>query len=355
MEKSAEMLSTLQALKKALETSPEYALIELLDMVIKTTNASTARLWIEDSNKKDFVRCIASAPVDYSKWRKIKELRIKKSLNIINQALKTPGVVYGKYINGDSKTQDRYAKILSQEGLNLVCGVDLGGKHNMGLIAIDFSEKDPQKQKVDYAKKALETSTTLIGLLFTNENWLSNLEEISRIDELTRIYNVREYRIQLDEEIKKRTSGRDKTPLFLAEFDIDDFKQINDNFESHVVGDIVLERMGLRVLRFINENNLVNNMKAYRRGGDEFAIIIWGKNRTICRKILFDLIKNLTKPISIKKGKERLSISLGISAGCAMLEERYTSQDFKNTVDARLYYAKKTGKNKIVGQKEHKI
>ncbi|MCC7552323.1 GGDEF domain-containing protein [Candidatus Micrarchaeota archaeon] len=350
-----EILSTLQALKKALETSPEDVVVELLEMVIKTTNADTARLWIEDPEKRDYVKCVASVPIDYEKWKKIKELRVRKSLKIVSDSLKNPAKVYEKLINGNSKTKDSYAKVTEQKGVNLVCGIELGGKHNTGLIAIDFGEKQVSKQELVHAKEALETSTTLIGLLFTNENWLTNLEKLSKMDELTRIYNVREYRTQLDSEINKRKKGKDKSPLFLAEFDIDDFKQINDNYESHVVGDIVLERLGKRITKFIDDNNLSEFMHAYRRGGDEFAILIWAKNRNECRDIISELFKNLTRNMSIKREKETLTIPISISMGCGMFEDRYTSQDFKNTIDARVYYAKKTGKNKIIGQKEHNI
>jgi len=353
MKESIEILSTLQALKKALETSPEDVLIELLEMVVKTAKASSARFWIEDQNNKENIRCIASLPIDPIKWKKIKKLRIKKSLKIIKNSLSNPGTIQERLITENIRTKDPYSNLTDQKGLNLIYGVELGSKHHCGLIAIDFINKEPNKVDIKLAKNALETSVTLIGLLFTNENWLKNLEQLSKVDELTRLYNVREYNLYLANKIENRENSQNK--LFLAEFDIDDFKKVNDKFESHIVGDKVLERIGKRLIEFIKNNNLLDNMKAYRRGGDEFAIVIVDKNRIECRKIIDILFKRITKPIKIKYIKKDLSIPLSISLGCGMFEARYTYQDFRNTIDARLYYAKKTGKNKIIGKKEHVI
>ncbi|MFA5382034.1 MAG: GGDEF domain-containing protein [Candidatus Micrarchaeia archaeon] len=354
MKEPAEMLSTLQALKKALETSPEDALLELLGMVVKTANASSARLWIEDSNNREFIRCIASLPLDHIKWKKIKKLRIKKSLKFIKDSLDNPGIVQEKIITDNLRTKDLYADLTNQKGLNLICGVELGGRRNCGLIAIDFIDKNPNKSEIKLAKSALETSATLIGLLFTNEDWLQNLEQLSKIDELTGLYNIREYNIQLSKEMENLKLNKTKKYLFLAEFDIDDFKKINDKFESHIIGDKVLERIGKRIIEFIEINTLIN-IKAYRRGGDEFAILIADKSRVESRKIIEQLFKKIAKPVKIKYKKREISIPLTISLGCGMFEDRFSIQDFRNTIDARVYFAKKTGKNKIIGKKEHLI
>ena len=64
----------------------------------------------------------------------------------------------------------------------------------------------------------------------------------------------------------------DKTPFTMAILDLDNFKEINDNY-GHATGDRVLENIGKDLINYTGENGLVG-----RFGGDEFVIIIFGHN-----------------------------------------------------------------------------
>ena len=59
----------------------------------------------------------------------------------------------------------------------------------------------------------------------------------------------------------------DKTPFSLYIMDIDNFKQINDNY-GHMAGDVCLMTMGRELIDFVGNRGLVG-----RFGGDEFIII----------------------------------------------------------------------------------
>lgn len=64
----------------------------------------------------------------------------------------------------------------------------------------------------------------------------------------------------------------DKTPFTMAILDLDNFKEINDNY-GHATGDRVLENIGKDLINYTDGKGLVG-----RFGGDEFVIIIFEHN-----------------------------------------------------------------------------
>ena len=56
--------------------------------------------------------------------------------------------------------------------------------------------------------------------------------------------------------------------------DIDNFKQINDVF-GHLNGDVMLAEAGRSLKNLVRSNDIVG-----RVGGDEFAVLLWGIEKT---------------------------------------------------------------------------
>ncbi|HTC77354.1 MAG TPA: diguanylate cyclase, partial [Terriglobales bacterium] len=91
-------------------------------------------------------------------------------------------------------------------------------------------------------------------------------KELSRSDPLTGLPNRRAfYEVALAEADRAR---RYRHPLSLAYLDVDNFKQVNDDY-GHDAGDELLVRVA-EVLR----RNLRNNDIVARLGGDEFAMLL---------------------------------------------------------------------------------
>ena len=65
---------------------------------------------------------------------------------------------------------------------------------------------------------------------------------------------------------------KDKTPFSMIILDIDNFKQINDNYGHHI-GDLVLEETAKNIIDIVGDNGLVG-----RYGGDEFIIVDFKHN-----------------------------------------------------------------------------
>jgi diguanylate cyclase (GGDEF)-like protein/PAS domain S-box-containing protein len=91
------------------------------------------------------------------------------------------------------------------------------------------------------------------------------LSKMARIDSLTGCYN-RRYGLELiDRQIK--LSNRNQSPILLAFFDIDDFKNINDKY-GHLEGDTVLRRITNLFKENLREVDIICRM-----GGDEFLLV----------------------------------------------------------------------------------
>ena len=119
-------------------------------------------------------------------------------------------------------------------------------------------------------------------------------------------------------------------------FDVDDFKQINDS-NGHIYGDSVLVKLAT-----IISNNISSNDFACRFGGEEFVIIFANS----------DIKKATTKANKIRvefKKEYSLSDKITLSGGISEYNHSYSMIENINDADKKMYIAKKTGKDKIVG------
>lgn len=115
-------------------------------------------------------------------------------------------------------------------------------------------------------------------LLIVKKNTLNNkniqqLEEkkwhdVAYKDGLTLLDNRRSYIEEMD--IIERTSNK-HTVVHAVMIDVDNFKRVNDSF-GHRFGDSVLKKTA----DFIRQYFPSENCKAFRIGGDEFAVIVNG-------------------------------------------------------------------------------
>lgn len=123
-------------------------------------------------------------------------------------------------------------------------------------------------------------------------------------------------------------------------FDIDDFKQINDNF-GHRIRDKVIAFFSYQLVLAFRSPMLVG-----RLGGEEFAVAAFGYSEKEAA-ILADKLRNIVEKSLINISVEH-SINITISAGVA---ERFNQEPISKTLhksDKALYVAKKSGRNRII-------
>ncbi|WP_200762618.1 sensor domain-containing diguanylate cyclase [Nitrosophilus alvini] len=158
------------------------------------------------------------------------------------------------------------------------------------------------------------------------------LELLSMCDSLTNIYNRYKFDIALEQETKR--SKRYGLPLSLILFDIDDFKNINDEF-GHIEGDKILKKIAKTVKQNIRDIDIFA-----RIGGDEFAILVPNTSLKEIEKITDKLKKSIE---NMKTAKIKTTCSFGI----AEYKKGETKEDFFKRTDVALYRAKRMGKNRV--------
>ena len=160
------------------------------------------------------------------------------------------------------------------------------------------------------------------------------LEELATQDPLTGIYNRRRGMEALRFEIER--AHRYTTPLTLILFDVDNFKEINDQY-GHEKGDTALCRIAQAVTAALRETDVFS-----RWGGEEFTVLAPGIDlhggQALAQK-LRTTVQNLTWD-----WPDPLTISLGI----ATLGAGDNPASLLDRADRALYEAKRGGKNRLV-------
>jgi diguanylate cyclase (GGDEF)-like protein len=168
-------------------------------------------------------------------------------------------------------------------------------------------------------------------------------EEIYRltiIDALTGIHNKRSLLDFLDRELAR--SARHNRPLSLILFDLDHFKAVNDKL-GHLAGDHTLRELASSVKAVVRREELFA-----RYGGEEFAVAL----PETTKDGAFQMAKRLRELIEKKTFQyEGQTFQITISLGVVSTEgdENLTPNELVRQADEKLYQAKNSGRNRVVG------
>ncbi len=158
-------------------------------------------------------------------------------------------------------------------------------------------------------------------------------------DELTGLYNRYLLNHLLDVEMKKMKSR--KHVCWAAIADIDFFKKVNDNY-GHNVGDTVLKQVADHM-----RGNLRKGETFGRWGGEEFLIL---SQEDMTMEQFREALEGLRRSVERSSfGESGQMLHITISIGMAEYKDQMTAEDFIKAADDRLYEAKQTGRNKVVG------
>ena len=210
---------------------------------------------------------------------------------------------------------------------------------------VDSISKCIQLGAQDYLPKPINGTILLAKLVaalerkFLREREKELVNELhiqATTDQLTGIYNRRVIFEALDDamENSKKSKDREFTTIM---FDIDFFKQVNDNY-GHAGGDAVLISFAQLLQKEISSPNIVG-----RVGGEEFLAILYlspDEAKEFCVKLIYKINHNFVD-------FEGTKIKISSSGGVAFSTETKTSADLINKADERLYEAKKNGRNRF--------
>jgi diguanylate cyclase (GGDEF)-like protein len=162
------------------------------------------------------------------------------------------------------------------------------------------------------------------------------LEIMAKQDGLTGVYNRHFLEQTLDLELQKAKQG--KYALSIALLDIDNFKQVNDQF-SHQIGDQVLVIVGQLMRNCIRSRDI-----AARYGGEEFVLALPRASIEQSSEICERLRKSIEHhPWQQLHPDLRITISIGISANTSVDNH----EKLLHLADTQMYRAKRSGKNKV--------
>ncbi len=178
-----------------------------------------------------------------------------------------------------------------------------------------------------------------LGLIFDKIELIEDTKQMAITDVGTKLYNQRFFFDHLE---KRFEISRDKNfPLSVVIFDVDNFKEINDNY-GHLTGDRVLEELADLLITNIREEDVLA-----RYGGDEFALILPDTGQETAYKISKRMVAQISDYV-FKTNDDKI-IKASISGGVANYPECRVENhvNLVECADKALYQSKEKGRNTV--------
>ncbi|HKL47866.1 MAG TPA: GGDEF domain-containing protein, partial [Candidatus Izemoplasmatales bacterium] len=175
-----------------------------------------------------------------------------------------------------------------------------------------------------------------LSLAFRNAITYNQLQRLAANDPLTGIYNRRFGIQRLKEELSR--SIRYNMPIGLVMFDIDHFKNINDNY-GHVIGDKVLINLTETIKSTLREGDIF-----FRYGGEEFVVVLPGASIKDVMKTS-EIMRHTIEDMVTKHNAQNLKITISLGGTSFPEHDEDNADDMLKYVDNKMYQAKDSGRN----------
>jgi diguanylate cyclase (GGDEF)-like protein/putative nucleotidyltransferase with HDIG domain len=163
------------------------------------------------------------------------------------------------------------------------------------------------------------------------------LQEASRTDALTHLYNRRHFAEILDAELE-RSRADDLTPGLLL-IDVDHFKVVNDTF-GHLTGDAVLVEIAARLRGGLRGFDTVA-----RWGGEEFIVLAPGLESSTELREIGERLRESVSQAPVQYGERTLSVT--VSLGGLLVDPLCSADLLVDRADRSLYSAKRLGRDRV--------
>jgi diguanylate cyclase (GGDEF)-like protein len=207
----------------------------------------------------------------------------------------------------------------------------------VGLVLLFNTYTIYQQVLIKRLRKQLSEQLEVMGRLKVRAD---ESQRLATIDPLTGLYNRRFAEKRLAAEAAR--SERHGNPLTVVAFDLNHFKQVNDQ-HGHPAGDEVLKEFAERLNRAVRVSDI-----AVRMGGDEFLAIL--------PECPVDQIQSLFNRLGfIEAHYNGETIAVKYSAGWVGYEPGETPAHFLERADQLLYVNKRIGKESEAGMTSEPI
>lgn len=169
-------------------------------------------------------------------------------------------------------------------------------------------------------------------------NLIHELERVSSRDPFTGLFNKKHLLNALTAALQEYQQNiKEDEPLYLAIWDIDSFKQINDTY-GHDAGDKILLCVASALQRGIRKEDGITA----RFGGDEFAILFHNRDRSSCERLLAAIKTEIDSRIhSSMVCNEKICFRVSVSYGLADIHRATTPEAAIHAADQYLYTQKR--------------
>jgi diguanylate cyclase (GGDEF)-like protein len=188
-------------------------------------------------------------------------------------------------------------------------------------------------------EKLLEYLAAQAAVSIENTDLHQTVQRQAVTDELTGLWNVRQFHDVMDHEVER--ARRFEGAPGLAMLDIDDFKAVNDNY-GHQQGDQVLAAVA-GVLRDLSRD--IDTPARY--GGEEMAVVLPGTDSEGAAQ-LAERMREAVAALRVTRVDGAGQLSITASFGVASIPVSAVDKDsLIAAADAALYRAKRAGKNRV--------
>jgi diguanylate cyclase (GGDEF)-like protein len=297
------------------ETSLETQLVNVLTRLLKQKNnkddIQVAIYHVKNIEKQIFSKLTTTdlapdAPIDHL---------LKQSLLSV-------------YKTGEPETN----KLSNQLVSNLYPIKDLSDKV-VSIVELQFDEvqnSEVNQQRESVIKTILQLYQNFTKLMHDNER-----------DTLTGLLNRKTFDKKINKTIMqmqtsaKRKDDRTACFFFIAIFDIDHFKRVNDNY-GHLIGDEVLLLFAQLLQQTFRDTDPL-----FRFGGEEFVGVFACTERNDIEIILNRFRQKVESFLFPQAG------NVTVSSGYTEIAEYDNSSQMIDRADSALYFAKNNGRNRV--------
>ena len=295
---------------------PEAQIIHLIDNVTqkiesyylvkkKKTEVSKSHFPIDEEAVRNLIQnakttTLTASKTEFDKKPKTLHLSKKGSKSVLMAALSSKGKPFG--------------------------AIELVNKKLKG----NFSEDDC---------KLIDSVKDFISIIIENRILHEKTLELSIIDYVSGLYNMKHFKNLLSIEIER--ANRTLKPFLLIFFDLDFFKKVN-NTHGHLVGSSILRKIGDILRKHLRKTDI-----SARLGGDEFIIILPNTTKSKGKLVAERLRKTISDtPFQVRRN---LIINITGSFGIAAYPEHSSDPEVLiDLSDKAMYMAKKKGRNGVV-------
>jgi diguanylate cyclase (GGDEF)-like protein len=177
-------------------------------------------------------------------------------------------------------------------------------------------------------------AAVIVRLRAHGEELSARLAEEARVDSLTGLLNRRGFEERAA--LAGALAEREGVPVALAMFDIDHFKQVNDDF-GHEVGDRVLARTGRLIALQARDTDVVA-----RYGGEEFVVLLSGSDIAAAHSFA----ERVRESLAARNAPDLPPVK--VSVGVDAVRSEVDLRALQRHADETLYGAKRAGRDRTM-------